>query len=82
MTSAERHELEIARKLLVEWEQNATEAAKKEFKRKLRVDPSDPSNKLNADIQVTDIQLTPSPTSLLGRTRTFLGKVNEQETEG
>lgn len=67
MTSAERHELEIARKLLVEWEQNATDAAKKEFKRLFHL------------LQITDIQFTPSPTSLLGRTRTFLGKVDVQD---
>lgn len=68
MTSAEKHELDIARKLLVEWEQNATDAAKKEL-----------SKTLPHGTVITEF--SPTPTSLLGRTRTFLGKGNEQENK-
>lgn len=68
MTSAEQVELHKAMQLLHEWEKNATDQAKKEL-----------SKTLPHGTVITEF--SPTPTSLLGRTRAFLGKGNEQENK-
>lgn len=63
-------ELERAYALLQEWEQNATEDFKRALKRQAKTIPNNPYGK--ATVEATDIQFTPPPSSLLGRTRSFL----------